>query len=384
MKIAHIGEYTKDVANGVQVVINQLLKIQSEMGHEVYLYSFDLEDKKIFSEYVNGINIVHFPKLKCKGFISHKIIKEYIISNKDNIDIFHLHSVYLPTNCTIAKIIKEANIPYILSPHGGYNIKNKTKSNISFIKKSIFNKIYEERFVNDAHKLYALTQKEERDLKLQFDNDNISIIPNGSNGVKNIENIDNKKFNLHGEYMVYCGRLDVKHKGIDLLIESYNRAIKQYPELNSLKLAIVGPQKGMKKDLKKINKLIDKYNLSNKVILTGGLYGKEKDEIIKKSLFYIQCSRWEGFGLSIIEAIELKKPVLITESCDISSYLKKYDYGIVSKLDITDLSSNIKEMYFKSLDKNYISEIAIKSELILNNEFNWTKIVEKMCEEYTH
>lgn len=59
-------------------------------------------------------------------------------------------------------------------------------------------------------------------------------------------------------------------KGLDLLVKGFNDYLKNYNDDN-VKLAIIGPDNGFEEE---IEKLIDKFNINDKVILTGPLYRK--------------------------------------------------------------------------------------------------------------
>lgn len=117
----------------------------------------------------------------------------------------------------------------------------------------------------------------------------IRIIPQGIS--KEFFSIENKK----PEYILFLGRLDINQKGLDLLLNAYSiisNKIK-YP----LVIAGDGPDK------KKVNKLIDKLNLTNKVKLVGYADKKKKMDLLSKCAFVAFPSRNEGFSLVSLEAI---------------------------------------------------------------------------------
>ena len=178
MNIVHFTGYKKQNANGVDVIVAKLAKEQKKLGHKISFWTIDKSKNEISIEIVDGFEIVKFPehKLALKNFILNKSIKEYLSDIK--IDIFHLHSVYLPRNISIAILLNKLNIPYIVTPHGGYDINSRKKSIISNIKKSIFDILYEKKFLNRAKGIQALTEQEKKDIQRLSKNDNIFIITN--------------------------------------------------------------------------------------------------------------------------------------------------------------------------------------------------------------
>lgn len=374
MRIAHFGVYKVDSANGVNKVLANLARAQSRIGHDIYIYSLDLNEDKIFKEKRDGINIVHFKRLGKTRFMFSSKFKEYIEKNNDSIDIFHLHSVYMPENIMLSRII---NKPYVVTPHGGYALESKYRNISSFIKKNIFNLFCERKYLNNASAIHALTAHEVEQIELLTNNKNIFIQANGIS-TDSLKIIDNFKINLldYGNYFVFCGRLDVKCKGIDLLVKAYNHAYKN-GWLDDFILLIVGPGKG-----NKIERMISQYGLEKYIILTGPLYGKDKMEILKNCKFFVQCSRWEGFPMSVLEAIGLKKPVVITRQTNIGDLIEEYDSGIVVEPKACDIAEALKQMCILSRNSDYIEHVENSSSSLANNEFSWDVIANNICNKY--
>jgi len=379
MNIAHFGVYKPESSNGANRAVAGLAKGQRELGNNVYVYSLDLDSEEIVKETRDGINIVHFPKLKMKGFKLPPIFKDYIRKNPDNIHIFHLHSVYMPENVVLSQNL---TIPYVLTPHGGYSPMSRKRSIASFIKKSIFDLLFEKRMLKKAAAIQALTEDEHMHIKKLTKHGNIFIVPNGVEipeiKISNITDSKSKK-SEYGDYIVYCGRLDIKCKGIDLLLKAFALTVERN-WIKGLKLVLIGP--GTNACIKKINKMINKYELTDKVVLTGALHGEEKNNLIANSKFYIQCSRWDGFSLSVAEAAVLGKPVVITEGIGFKYWIKKYKCGIVAKATPEHISAAIKAMYHYTESHRFNLEIKSRVQK-LANELSWKVIAEKIVSKYS-
>ena len=93
----------------------------------------------------------------------------------------------------------------------------------------------------------------------------------------------------------FIGRLN-RNKGIIDLILSWAYVIKNIP---SAKLYIIGKDNGNKK----YQKLIDKLNLTDSIIITGFLDTNNKNEIMLKSKLFLFPSYEEGWSLAVMEAI---------------------------------------------------------------------------------
>ena len=114
-----------------------------------------------------------------------------------------------------------------------------------------------------------------------------------------------KKYNLGKDLVcLYIGRIS-PHKGIDLLIQSFNEVLKEKP---NAKLLIVGKQT-FSNYAKVLKQLANKVN-SNAIIFTGFVYDKELPEYYSACDVYTTATLWEGFNMTVVEAQDCGKPVV--------------------------------------------------------------------------
>ncbi len=145
------------------------------------------------------------------------------------------------------------------------------------------------------------------------------------------------------------GRLS-KEKGFDVLIEALNKIIN---EMNFkkiiLKIAGDGPE------YENLKLLINKYNINEYVVLIG--FVSEPLRFINESDIFISPSRSESFGYNVIEALQCKKPVIVTDTgaAEIVEYGK---YGIVvTRNDPKVLADAIYELAMNPLKREKLSKI---------------------------
>ena len=108
-------------------------------------------------------------------------------------------------------------------------------------------------------------------------------------------------------YILYCGRLSSYMKGLDILFEAIKKG-KNFFEKEKIYFAIVGDGP----DREKLEKFSEKNNLPIKFF--GWVSSKEElAKFYSKCLFSVLPSRYEGFGLSILEAASFGKTTLISD-----------------------------------------------------------------------
>lgn len=149
------------------------------------------------------------------------------------------------------------------------------------------------------------------------------VIPNGID-----EKIIEKDINI-GNYIGFIGRIDIFHKGLDLLLEAF-KDIK-FP----LKIA------GKGKDEIKLKNLITEKGLNNNVEILGFLTGQEKVNFIRNAKFIVMPSRFEAQGIVALEAATIGKPLIVSDIPELS-YVVENGFGLSFKReDPEDLKDKI-------------------------------------------
>lgn len=205
-----------------------------------------------------------------------------LVRNK-KYDICYCHFI-VPTG-VIALILKKIyKLDYVLHSHGSDVLSYNNRFKFLYKIISPFWKMV----VKESRKVIVpsnfLKEKIEKILpKIK----NIEIIPNPI--TKNHKENINKKENL----IVCVGRI-LENKGCKEVIDAFKRA-----ELNDWSLVFIGDGSYRKK----IETLIDVYDLDKSVNITGWLEKKELYTYLSRAKIYISASRFESFNVSLIEAL---------------------------------------------------------------------------------
>jgi len=136
-------------------------------------------------------------------------------------------------------------------------------------------------------------------------------------------------------------------KGIDRTLILFS-GLQKYPEFAESKLYVIGKHG-------KNNYLLEKYisNLDlDNVVITDRISDEEKYDILSRSKYYFQLSRYEGFGLAALEALYFRNIIIHSNKGGLSDFMK--DFGIIydEKTDNTDSIYN----KIKMLDERHIDE----------------------------
>ena len=72
---------------------------------------------------------------------------------------------------------------------------------------------------------------------------------------------------------------------------------------------------------------------------------------------YVVTFHGENFGISLVEALSLKKPVITTDKVNISKVIKKFNAGLISKNNLNSFKLRLKK--FKNYKQKTLSLISV-------------------------
>ncbi len=110
------------------------------------------------------------------------------------------------------------------------------------------------------------------------------------------------------DYLLYLGRIDVHHKGLDILLTAFNAFNRESP---GTRLVIAGSGRDQESFLQLIGKLPE--DAREKIELRGWVAGEEKTSLLKDALMVVMPSRYETQGIVALEAMACGKAVVVSD-----------------------------------------------------------------------
>lgn len=193
--------------------------------------------------------------------------------------------------------------------------------------------------MKSANRVVTLTNSDQKDYS-KFSNNVIKIY--------NPLTLDNiKPSNLDKNIILMVGRIDIRHKGLDYLIEISKQIPKNW-EIN-----LVGD--GSPQDIKWLENQIEKNNLKDVIKLLGKKSKEQLREIYSNASLYLMTSRWEGFGLVLTEAMSAGLPIIAFEQKGSIEILNNGEFGIlINKKDTQTMAKYVNLLIDNySLRKEY-------------------------------
>ena len=358
MNILHIASINDDKSSGPNINVPKNVIYGNEIAN-VGLYN--LRDSKL---------IMEIPKEKnfCRKKFKH-ISELPAPFNCPDIVIFH--GVYYIEYCHIAKWLRKNNIPYIIVPRCSMTTAA-IKSH--FLKKWIANLLFFSKFVAGANAVQFLTKNEYFESKRNFKIKDYFVLGNGVELPKKHYVIKKRR-----EFKIlFIGRYDVYHKGLDVLLEAIEMDVDWFRK-NNVTVELCGSD--IDDGLAFLKKNVSDKYLKDIVHILGPVFNKDKEDALLDADVFIHTSRLEGQPTSVIEAISYGIPVIVTPGTNVLDIVKKNGLGFASELDPRALFDSIKKAFS---ERNNFPIISKREIIYAEKNFDWRIILKKGMDIYSN
>jgi len=176
-----------------------------------------------------------------------------------------------------------------------------------------------------------------------------------------------------GNLILACGsRLEHKN-GTHDVVEAANYLKKR---IKDFKIVVVGdgPDRG------KIEKMIEKFKLKDKVYMLGYVLHPELPKYMAASDIFVRPSLAEGFGIIFIEAMACEVPVIGTSVGGIPDFIKEGETGLFCEPGNPKSIAEKIEILIK--DKELRNKLVKNAKKMVLEVYNWDKISEKLERVY--
>ena len=340
---------------GVQRVTAVIAKELSKC-YDVTIVTFDKPETKNLTMYSLGESDIHYRFISYPsiGYFKNKLCKAYsglymrLLPKSQWSSNIYAHSSF-PSELrkVLIEELKSGNYQAIIGVHAPLSARLATiKKHLQGVKTigwvhNSFEALFGDAFIylggaRKRHYVYQFRKLDyvvllcHHDAKTYFNYDPIfkpTVIYNPLTlEPSNISQGDSKRF-------LAVGRFSHRHKGFDLLIEAFHIFAQKNLEW---KLDIVG--EGVEENM--YRKLIEKYQLRDRVVIHP--FTNHIQNYYSLAQIYVLSSRWEGFGLVLVEAMAHGLPIVSSDLPTSKEIMG--DFGLYFKNgDINELAQRLED-----------------------------------------
>jgi glycosyltransferase involved in cell wall biosynthesis len=255
--------------------------------------------------------------------------------------VLHLHTPWEPSNLQAASMAGEANIPYVLTPHGMLDDWSMTQKRT---KKRAYLTVVGNRLLARAARIHCTAQAELDQARKWLSVDNGVVIPLVMDlapfeSLPGPELAQQRFAPLRTEdvKLLFLSRVHPK-KGVDLLIRAAAELQKRGRKIT---LFIAGPHDPHYID--QLKQLATGLGIADKVHFPGMVRGQEKLSLYQAADLFVLPTSQENFGLVLLEAMGCRLPVITTQGVDIWKELCEAGATIIER-DPFAIASAIETM----------------------------------------
>ena len=288
-------------------------------------------------------------------------------------DLIHLHSVYLWPTWAAARMARQQNVPYLLSPRGML-VKELVRRKSRW-KKSFWLHVIERKNIEHASALHVTSETEAAALEdFGFELPAVFKIPNGIDSPQPYRSddlsADVKGLLQQSSYVLYLGRLNWK-KGLD-------RLIKAWRDMNGIRLVIAGNDE--EDYLSELQALVDSLGLVGRItFVPRSIGGADKEALYSGARLFVLPSYSESFGNTVLEAMIRSVPVVVTPDVGASEVVKSSKSGVVVDGDPATMAVAIRELLS---DESEMARMGNAGRVEAETNCSWSKVGESMDQLY--
>lgn len=363
MHIVHLTPNFYPAVGGVETYVYELSKRLVERGNEVTVLTSDVlrfTRKKLKDfEIIDGIKVYRMPfQLILRNSFSIEATKKLI---ELDYDILHLHTMgYFLGIIPLLKLTNGCKV--VFSTHGGIF---HTKDAI-ILKKIYFNLIARLNLLF-IDKILAHSKNDESVFSKISNIGKIIYSPYG------IDWKDYAKLNpSHSNSMIYVGRFS-KNKRLDRLINVLHH-VRQHNK--KVKLFLLGEDWDQKEMLIKV---AERLKVKDAVKFVEAVPHKEVPKFLAKSGIFVLSSDYEGFGISVIEAMSVGLPVVANKIETMKEIINNGENGYI--VNFEDYHK-VSELVIKILENGTLQNRLSRNAKLSAKRFDWDKIVDEIENVY--
>jgi glycosyltransferase involved in cell wall biosynthesis len=244
-------------------------------------------------------------------------------------DLVHIFGHRQFGSVVAAWYARRYDVPYLVEPSGTLIPIER-----SLRKKRVFDRLIGSWMLHGASRVVASSQLERRQfLYARVPEKNIVLLHNV------MDLADFRTLPPRGSFrsrwgispetklLLYLGRITRK-KAIEVLIQQFQKA-----ELQNSVLTIAGPANDEENYLRELKHLVRKFNISDRVLFVGSVYGKDRVQAYVDSDLFVLPSKSENIGITIVESVVAGTPVVMSSNCGAAEYIGQGASIIVRQMD---------------------------------------------------
>lgn len=379
-------------SGGPPAVVAGSAKALVELGHEVEVLSTALpgDERVVRATWANmlaaGVTLTFCAEEGLPGFVGLSRQKDLISDKVKLADVVHLHGVWNPIFLIAGRVAHAEKIPYFVSVHGVFDHRAMNRLLLKRIKKHVSVALFRFRpFLERAAGVVYGSQSEADQswhlspkLKLIF-------VPNGVDAAVGKDRPTHEQMERLYEVLpqtrywtrtVLCRSRLHEEKGIDMLVEAFNKVAPEFPDAH-LMIAGIEQDKAFEA---RLASLIENGPAPDRIAVTTKMTGPSSQFMYKVGSIFAMPSIAEGFSVALIEGLAHERPILLTRYCHMG-IVEEAGGGLVAEPTIASIAEKLRVFLGKSDDE--LQAMGRSSRMLFEEKYTWARVADTLIEKYS-
>ncbi|WP_315973168.1 glycosyltransferase [Shewanella seohaensis] len=237
------------------------------------------------------------------------------------------------------------------------------------IKKIIANSIFFKGFIKNAAAV-IYTNEDEASNSVRW-NERVIFEGNGITSTQIDTVYQDKSISSKPYKFVYLARIDSSHKGTDILLDALF-VLKNSKDIVDIDFTFYG--KGDVQEELLLQKRISELNFAS-VSFKGPIYGDEKIQMLNSKDVFVLTSRYEGFPMAVLEALDCGLPCLVTQGVNMSKIIGKYNVGWECQTNANDVAELLLDVI--NIEPLHLRDMSIAARQFVTDNHSWPSLVKQ-------
>ncbi|MGD1949837.1 MAG: glycosyltransferase [Leptolyngbyaceae cyanobacterium] len=386
LKILHVIPSVSPIRGGPsQAIFEMTASLQIYEGIEIEIVTTNDNGSEILDVPLHKLLNYNNSQVRFFSRFSPKLsaIREFAFSfdltkwlwrNIQEYDLVHVHAIFSYPSTIAMAIARLRKVPYITRPLG--QLCEWSLAQGAF-KKKLFLHLIERSNLNGSKKLHLTSYQEKSEVNKLHLSSSGFVIPHGLDVPPKISNAhqllrDHFKLLSDEPIILFLSRIHEK-KGLEFLISALDI-------IRTKRFTFILAGNGEPSYEKEIDYLIDKHTLCDRVIKTGFVEGEIKKILLQGSDLFALTSYSENFGVSVLEALAVGTPALVTPGVALSFEIEKYDLGYVVPQEATNIANALSRHLDSSPSE--IDVISKRAEHFVSEHYKWENNASNIMDVY--
>ncbi len=385
LKILHVLETLSPRYGGPVSVLLALAEAQQRVGHEVTIATTNSDHpsgsyrEQGWDTLAGGAVPVFYAPVQFAPLRLSRQLGAYLKRSVCDFDIVHVNGLYrYPSTCA-AQQARKQGVPYIIKPHGSLDPYLYERSTVGTVwLKRMYERCFDWPNLRAAGAIHYVTEAE-RELASFLGFDTPTFVASSAIDWRIYRDLPSRgafraRWGLgEAPLVLFLGRLHFK-KGLDLLIPAFEALRRRVPDAQ---LVIAGPENDAYGE--QVRGWVRERALDAAVRFVGPLHGADVVQAYVDADVFALPSYTENFGMTVVEALACKLPVVISDQVNIHAEVSGSGAGLVTRCDAGEVTQALETLLADADRRRAMGEAGRR---LVQARFTWPAIVEALTAEY--